>query len=1058
MTRVIPKAVNAKIFENLIMRKVISCFFLILLVGVPTIVNAKAAPQLDEEVLQGFVELNEYINSIGDDVLNKGQRNSFLSKVAAAENAYRRGQICTAYNQMNAYLHSAQALRRSGRMAIGEDLYNRGRALRDSFFDVFTANPNLAPPRCYESAMEAKPQLTIEASNNKHFAASLSFGTASMWSVEAGGELFTELELPGLPALGGVPGLPGIPTWRALLAVPKGALANLSMILPPVISESLQINLYPYQSEPADQLLSPIDPAFANTPFVKNENVYTADAFFPTSPCSITPLGQYRDLQVVQVLCSSGQYNPVTDELRLFKGVSFDVAFDGGDGNFITTQTMSPFETSSSSVIGSVLNKSVVAEYVQHVDISPLVCLGEELLILTHPDFRAAADTLAQWKEDKGIVTTVINVGAGTSYVTADQIDDLIENRYDNCQVRPSYVLIMGDVEFVPPARTDYNTNSDDSTGSDWGYALYPQSFLDVFFPDFGVGRISVDTADEAQRVVDKIIKYESDPPFIDFASGGPFYTTAALAAQFQCCRMNQDGSPLDGQNGRAQRSFAETAEIVRNALMAAGKTGERIYVGTVDNGGYCLVNQNPCPAGQLQQPYTGNTTPNRYYNGSLLPTDLRSGSGFMWNGSTLDIINAFNEGRFLVLHRDHGSSSGFSHPSFTTGNLSSLHNDELLPVVYSVNCASGFFDRETDSGSSSESFMEQLLLEPDGGMVGGLGDVRNSPTWANSALTRGFFDATWPNLAPEYGTSTSKRRLADILNHGKVYMLTQVGVAQTAGSVSLEQAIEEYIIWHAYGDPTLEMWTRNPHRFLLSREYQLQAMPEYLRVLYAEEGAEITALQRTKQGIIPIGRAVVSSGVAQIPYFHQPESGTPIMLSASKENAVSVLLTPGGPGTQPDLVVRDLILASTTLHPGDDLSTLLGVKVGNLGGAVADGTVNTDGSTKEGYMIDLVLSSDTSMPSGFATLPQPEGVAYTEDGLLDGGRISRTPDVPATTDLELSTSPPISSDIGGIIPLQVPLGNMYLCARVDPGEEVTESDETNNVFCRQVTIEPASR
>jgi hypothetical protein len=113
------------------------------------------------------------------------------------------------------------------------------------------------------------------------------------------------------------------------------------------------------------------------------------------------------------------------------------------------------------------------------------------------------------------------------------------------------------------------------------------------------------------------------------------------------------------------------------------------------------------------------------------------------------------------------------------------------------------------------------------------------------------------------------------------------------------------------------------------------------------------------------------------------------------------------------------------------------------------------DGSTKEVYMIDLVLSSDTSMPSGFATVPEPPGVAYAEDGLLYGGRISRTQDVPAMTDLELSTSPPISSDIGGIIPQQAPLGDMYLCARIDTGEVVTESDETNNVFCRRVTIEP---
>ena len=1041
----------------------VSGLFITAFCGLPTAAAKPISSAPDAVVLQSFFDLKAHIAGIAADVLNNGQRNSFSSKLNAAEAAYRRGQICTADNVMNAYLNEAQAKRKGAQVAVAEMLYARGRALRDSFFDVFAADPELSAPPCYDAAARQSPQVMVAESNNQHFAASLSFGAPTIWTVTGGGETWSELELPAVQGQGGVPGLPAIPVWRALVAVPQGATAMLNMVEPPEISETLLLNLYPYQSEAADNGLTPIDPAFANPPFAKNAEAYATDALAPPNPCSVRTVGQYRDLQMVQVLCAAGQYNPVTDELQLFRSVAFDITFDGGadgsDGNFITTQTLSPFEPASESAVSSVLNRAAVAEYVREFDISNRVCLGEELLILTHPDFRAAADDLAQWKRDKGIATTVINVGGGTVYATAAQIDDLIEDRYDNCQVRLSYVLLLGDAEFVPPARTDYDTTGDycgscgdATTGSDWGYALYPQILFDVFFPDFGVGRIPVDTLAEAQTVVDKIVNYESNPPFIDFGAGAPFYSTAGLAGQFQCCRMNQDGSPLDGQSGRDQRSFIETLEIARNTLMAAGKAGERIYMETVDNGGYCLGAS--CPPALNQQAYTGNTTPNRYYNGSLLPADLRSGSGFSWTGSTQDIVDAFNGGRFLITHRDHGNSGGFSNPGFDTGDLWKLNNDELLPVVYSVNCASGYFDRETNTGGSAESFMEQILYEPDGGMVGGLGDVRNSPTWANSALTRGFFDATWPNLAPEYGDATSKRRLGDILNHGKVYMLTQIGVTQTAGSVSLEAALAEYIMWHAYGDPTLEMWTSNPHTLILDLNFELEVHPEFLQVVYPEEGAVITALQQTQRGLIPVGRAPVIGGIAQLNYFHPPEPGMPIMLSASKENAVSVLLTRGAPGAKPDLVVQDLILSTTTLQPGDDLSIMLGVKVGNLGGAVAAGTINADGSTKPGYMIDLVLSSDTSMPPGFATVPEPAGSAYAEDGLLQGGRISRTPDVAAMTDLELSTAPPINSDIGGIIPLQAPAGDIYLCARIDPGEVIAEVDESNNVFCRWVSIE----
>src|SRR6266487_2544827 len=129
---------------------------------------------------------------------------------------------------------------------------------------------------------------------------------------------------------------------------------------------------------------------------------------------------------------------------------------------------------------------------------------------------------------------------------------------------------------------------------------------------------------------------------------------------------------------------------------------------------------------------------------------------------------------------------------------------------------------------------MEQILLLSNGGMVGGLGDNRNSPTWSNNALTRGFIDATWPNTVPSYGGATSHRRLGDILNHGKVYMLTQVGVPQTAGSVDLDSALAEYIMWHAFGDPTVEMWTANPYRITLPPIFEIEVKGYDLSVKYA--------------------------------------------------------------------------------------------------------------------------------------------------------------------------------------------------------------------------------
>jgi hypothetical protein len=1000
--------------------------------------SAASAAVPDPAVVAGFDELSAFIDGVPNHVLNKGQRQSFSAKLGNARKKYLGGDICTARNIMGAFLNEAQAFRRSGRAAIGEDLYNRGRTLRDSFFDVFLHDPNLQRPRCFDASLGREPEVQILASDNTEFSATVSFGAPRLTTVEAGGETWTQLFLPAIQSETGPPGTPALPSWQALVAIPHGSNPVLVVSGAPSVREVLNLNLYPFQPQAVDQDDEfPPPETFEDKPFLKDPQAYATDAFFPATPCAVRLLGSMRDMHIAQVQCTAGQYNPVTDELRLFDSLQFDVRFEGGDGNFLTSQSLNAFEPASGAVMGSALNSAVLTKYVQFIDPGLFVCLGEELLILTAPEFRAAADTLATWKRSKGIATTVINVGAGTAYDTATKIDQLIEHRYDTCLTRLSYLLLLGDSEWVPPSGTNYNNTSepDATTGSDWGYATYPHLallFLDALFPYFAVGRIPVDSLTEAQTVVNKIVNYESGPPFINFGSGGPFYTTASVVSQFQCCRTGV------AQPDRDQRSFVQTSETARDTLRGHGYTVERIYT------------------------ETGTTTPNRYYDGSLLPSDLRSGSGFPWSGGTANIISAFNAGRFLITHRDHGGPTQWVNPPFTTGNLGSLTNGALLPVIYSVNCKSAYWDSETDGGGSTESLMEQLLLKSNGGMVGGIGDVRNSPTWPNSALLRGFVDATWPDLAPAFGSNTSKRRLGDILDHGKLYLATQVGVAQPAGDITLQDYTDEIVLYHAIGDPTQEMWTSNPYRIVLPLGFELAVRTDRLIVQYAQEGAEITALQLMGDGSVrPLARGPVRNGTAELPYIETnvgPFDPRSIILSASFPNAVSVLLQ-AGQVPQPDLVIRQLELGeSTFVTTGEDLAGRLQIEVANIGDADAPGTVNADGSPKPagtGYAIDAVLSADGAMPPGFATLPLPAGQAFAEDGLLQGGRVSRTQDVAAASEVLMPVGPPISNDVGGVIPLLAPPGNMFLCARIDPGDAVAESNEDNNVTCIGVLVEP---
>ena len=881
--------------------------------GMPKVLcvpSVKRVPQPNPLVVAGLAGL------IAD--LGASQRSSLLPAVQIADENYRSGLVCLANEAMNTYLRDVQNLRRGDAFHPpdpgAEDLYNRGRAVRDSFFDVFFDSffDIFVPPSpCFDASRGRGPIVSVQQSDNQVFAASVSFGGPNFRTALKGGESWTQLEIPGLEGLVGPTGRPAVPTWFGLVAVPQGAEAVIGNQVSQARESSIFLNLIPFQPEALDGEPQ-LDPAtqppppetFADRPFVKDASAYSTDAFLPPNPCRLTLMGRYRDIQMAEVSCAAGQYNPVTDELRLFDSVQLSVQFRGGNGAFVTSQTLSPFEAASKQPMSVALNRAILGDYVQHIDTSRLPCMGEEFLILTHPNIRSAASALATWKDAKGISTSIfdVNDGPGGGPDTNIQIATFIEDRYDDCLVRPSYVLLMGDAELIP---TFYPTGLADNAGSDLPYATYDKVLPAPPFPFFAVGRIPVDTLNQANAVVDKIVQYESSPPFLGLSSGGPFYTTASEASQFECCQMNQNGTPAGAQPGTDQRAFIEVSELVRNSMLTQGYAVERIYTKTVDGGGYCLVDPGtgPCPPGQLQQPYNGDSTPRRYFNGTLLPADLGGGSGFPWSGSTANIVNAFNDGRFLVLHRDHGWEGGWSNPGFATANANGLTNGGLLPVVFSVNCASGLFDNETAGGTYGTNaggvyFSEALLRKADGGAIGVIGDTRNSPTWANNALTRGFFDAIWPNTVPAFGGAVTQRRLGDILNWGKVYLFTQVGVPQTAGGVTSGQAWFQDNIWHVIGDPTLEMWTGNPHRLKLSTIASVTTLADRLRLTYPVDGAQITALQRMSDGSArPIGRGLVINGVADLFYFAQPDPlGPPPVFSASLDNSVSVALGSAAP------------------------------------------------------------------------------------------------------------------------------------------------------------------
>lgn len=138
-----------------------------------------------------------------------------------------------------------------------------------------------------------------------------------------------------------------------------------------------------------------------------------------------------------------------------------------------------------------------------------------------------------------------------------------------------------------------------------------------------------------------------------------------------------------------------------------------------------------------------------------------------------------------------------------------------------------------------------------------------------------------------------------------------------------------------------------------------------------------------------------------------------------------------------PDLVVS--IDATAALTAGDKIPSCK-VTIKNIGKRLAKGTQSAGGS---GYMVDVTLSSDNNIPMALANYSP----SFHEDVLLQGGRISNTPD--------LKPGQSKTFNLSGVmtIPTNTPAGSYCIGGFVDSAKKIKESNERNNTTCKRVKI-----
>jgi hypothetical protein len=706
----------------------------------------------------------------------------------------------------------------------------------------------------------------VLASDSQGMRLHVSLPIARFTAEKGGGQNFAQLHMGGLGPVG-EPGEPGVPSLTEQFALPVGADVSVSVI--DVSSYKLDgVNLFPEQEEAVDAR-NPNKPGpapgqpplsdFFDPPFTIDRGAYRSKTSFPAEVATGGALGSMRDLRLGGVQIAGAQYTPKSGKLEIFTGIDVEIAFGGqNSGQFTDARALDPFNVAFQRIYESTLLNYDVAR--QNFSEIPRPFCGEELLIITSPALRPAADALQASRSAAGYLTAVREVGSPAVGSTNTEIQSFIRGELSaDCWVRPSYVILLGDVDQVPTFLVPCNAPGTDppenpcDVASDLPYSLQDDA---DFFADTALGRIPASDLATANTVVNKIIGYETTSPAPD---GDDFFTHTTVTAYFEPkynCVLNegQSGEPnCKSANGPITGHY-ELAVEVKKDTRGFTKVAEQVRTGMIDEG--MFVDRVYTTLEQID--------PEEYHDGTPIPPELQKPT-FPWDGDGADLLEDFNEGRNIVFHRDHGWAQGWADPTIHTGDVPSMTNGTQLPVAFGIDCSSAQFD------DSSPSLMEAMLQHPGGGAVGFFGDSRVSNTWANNTISRGFFDALFPTILPSYGSPDPIVRMGDVLLAGKQYL-------------PVETAAHTYKHSHLYGyfgDPTMQLWIDRPvpidpsiFESVLHRGEPLPGPrppgpgpdppPFWVSVNVADPAFEGTIATLERNGS-PIGRALIQNGEAII-------------------------------------------------------------------------------------------------------------------------------------------------------------------------------------------------
>ncbi len=264
--------------------------------------------------------------------------------------------------------------------------------------------------------------------------------------------------------------------------------------------------------------------------FAIDEEFYNTNRFYPQELANISFSGHLRDQRLVQLEFHPIRYNPYSGELMCYSFLRVRLTYRAGMGDnsglapnmgqYNTSFTISsmPLAATPGSADGSVsypdnLKENHKADYV--------IIVPDQFY--NSQRIRQLADWRAQYS---GLDVVVAPTGKiyhyfGSTGGLDERIRSFTQYIYDYWRSenmsdgRVGYVVLIGDIEYLPVHISDKKSSNERIATDNW-YACVSG---DDLLPDIMLGRLPAKNLAELNRIIDKIIQYEQNPLYEDWAN-----------------------------------------------------------------------------------------------------------------------------------------------------------------------------------------------------------------------------------------------------------------------------------------------------------------------------------------------------------------------------------------------------------------------------------------------------------------------------------------------------------------------------------------------------------